>query len=500
VVSPDRRAPPRVGQLSAPPPRQAPAGFAAYLASRQAFFDTLAPHADRWVRRNAHYHRLLRRLAAHYVPPGASVLELGCGTGDLLAALAPARGVGIDLSAQMVAQARAKHPRLAFHHMPAEELDLGGERVDYVVLSDLVGHLYDIRRVLERLRVVCHPGTRIVISWHSRLWQPPLRLAERMGLKPRLPQQNWTTPEDVINLLDLAGFEAMHRRSHILAPKRIPWLARWLNQYLVHLPGFRWLGLTNWIVARPLGLAPSPAPPYTVSVVCPCRNEAGNIEPLVRRLPTMGAHTELIFIEGHSRDATLAECQRVAAAYPERDIKVLVQEGIGKADATRLGLAKATGDIVMVLDADLSVSPEDLPQLYDTLAAGKAEFVNGSRLVYPMAAHAMGFLNLLGNRVFALLLGGILGQPLKDTLCGTKALFRRDADRIASLPAGFGDADPFGDFALLFGAAKLNLRIVEIPLRYQARTYGQTNISRFADGWLLLKLTAAAARRLLFLR
>lgn len=477
--------------------RRPPTDFRHYVERCRDFFDRFAPVAEVWAQRNPEYHRLVRSLAKYYIPPRARVLEIGCGTGDLLAALSPSDGLGLDLSGEMIRLAEKKHPGLRFRQMVAEELDLSGERFDYIILSDLLGYLHDIREVFGRLRAVCHARTRLVIHWYSRLWQPVIWLAELLGAKPRLPLLNWTTPEDVENLLYLAGFERVNRRGHVLLPKRVPGLTALANRYLAHLPGLRWLCLMNWVVARPVGMKLEPTP-LRVSVISPCRNEAGNIEPLVRRLPRMGSHTELIFVEGHSRDGTLEECQRIARAYPDRDIKVFVQEGIGKGDAVRLGFARATGDVLMILDADLSVAPEDLPQFYELLANAQGEFVSGSRLVYAMDGRAMRFLNLLGNRVFALLLSSILGQPIKDTLCGAKALLREDYARIAANRHYFGDVDPFGDFDLIFGAAKLNLRMVEVPIRYRARVYGQTNISRFTHGWLLLSMTARAAARLLF--
>jgi glycosyltransferase involved in cell wall biosynthesis len=273
-------------------------------------------------------------------------------------------------------------------------------------------------------------------------------------------------------------------------------ISRFANRFLAHLPVFRWFVWTNWVVARPIPRA-APVPP-SVTVVCPCRNEEGNIVQAVRRLPALGSHTELIFVEGHSKDGTLEECRRVAAAHPEVDIKVMVQSGKGKGDAVRLGFAHATGDMLIILDADLSVAPEDLPQFYDAMVSGAGEFVMGSRLVYTMDPKAMRFLNLLGNRFFGLLLSVLIGQPIKDTLCGTKVIWREDYAHLAAGRSHFGDFDPYGDFDLIFGAAKLNLRIVEIPVRYRERTYGAPNISRFADGWLLLRMSALAAGRLFF--
>jgi SAM-dependent methyltransferase len=469
-----------------------------YLQTWERFFDGHASEVLRWRHRNAGYHAAIAAIARFYIPPGARVLEIGSGTGDLLAALNPSDGVGVDISSEMIRLAASRHHQIRFRQMPAERLDLPGEEFDYIVLSDMVGYFYDIRQVFERLRSVCHFRTRVVIHWYSRLWQPVLALAEWLGLKYPQPLLNWTTPEDMANLLYLAGFEVVHSRGHVLLPKRVPGLTGLANRYLAHVPGFRWLCLTKWIVARPVGLQYQGSPPR-VSVVCPCRNESGNIEHIVKRLPSMGGRTELIFVEGHSKDDTLEQCRRVAAANPDRDIKVVVQDGEGKADAVRLGFAKARGDIFMILDADLSVAPEDLPQFYEAVVGGKGEFVSGSRLVYAMDPGAMRFLNLLGNKFFAVVLRRLAGQPIKDTLCGTKVFWRSDYQKIAHMRAEFGGNDPFGDFDLIFGAARLGLKIVEIPVRYRERTYGETNISRFAHGWLLLRMSFRAARALLFI-
>ena len=474
-----------------------PANVEEYLRNWESFFDQYAAQVDQWQRRNSGYHRAIASLARFYTLERAKVLEVGSGNGDLLAALNPSEGLGIDISGEMVRLAAGKYPHLKFQQMSGERLDLPAQKFDFIVLSDLVGYLYDIRLVFERLRTVCHSRTRLIINWYNRLWQPILQLAEKVGLKYPQPLVNWTTPEDIINLLYRAGYEVVHRRGHVLLPKQVPLLSAIANRYLAHLWGFRWLCLTNWVVARPLGLEHVDA--NRVSVICPCRNEASNIRHLVQRLPQMGSHTELIFVEGHSRDDTLDQCRAVAASMPDKDIKVFTQKGRGKGDAVRLGFSEASGDILMILDADLSVAPEDLPQFYNALVGGRGEFINGSRLVYAKDPKAMRFLNLLGNKFFALLLTRLLGQPVKDTLCGTKVLYRNDYDRIARGRDYFGDFDPFGDFDLLFGAAKQNLKILEVPVRYRHRTYGTTNISRFTHGWLLLQMCVHAARKLLFI-
>jgi len=475
-----------------------PTRMGEHLGEVEEFFDHYALSVEKWRRRNEGYHRAISSLCSFYIPASARVLEIGSGTGDLLAATQPLRGLGIDISPEMVRLATSKHPDLEFRCMAAEFLDCGGEKFDYIILSDLVGFLYDIRLVFERLRSACHAQTRIIIHWYSLLWQPILALAERTGMKYPLPILNWTTKEDLANLLYLADFEVLRSRPHILLPKHVPLLTRFVNRFLTPLPLIRQFALTNWVVARPMRLTEN-RPVPTVSVICPCRNEAGNIQQIVERLPNIGSHTELIFVEGHSKDNTLDECRRVAANTPEKDIKVLVQEGRGKGDAVRLGFAKATGDILMILDADISVAPEDLVDFYDALVSGKGDFINGCRLVYSMDSRAMRFLNLWGNKFFALLLSKLMGQPVKDSLCGTKVLWRKAYLDIAAGRTYFGALDPFGDFDLLFGAAKLNMKIIDIPVRYRERTYGSTNINRFADGSLLMRMCNKAAAKLFFI-
>jgi glycosyltransferase involved in cell wall biosynthesis len=261
---------------------------------------------------------------------------------------------------------------------------------------------------------------------------------------------------------------------------------------------FKLLALTNVIVALPKAQRGPLSEEPLVSVVIPARNESGNIPHIFTRTPEMGRGVELVFVEGHSKDDTFAAIEKAIADHPERRCKLLQQTGVGKGDAVRTGLAQASGDVLMILDADLTVPPEDLPRFYEVLCSDKGEFVNGVRLVYPMEKQAMRFLNLVGNKFFSLTFSWLLGQPIKDTLCGTKALRKADYERIAANRAHFGDFDPFGDFDLLFGAAKLNLKIVEVPIRYRERTYGTTNIQRWKHGWLLLKMVLFAARRIKF--
>lgn len=441
------------------------------------------------------------RLAHHYnllIPADARVLEIGCGEGDLLALLHARDITGIDLSPRRIAAARARLPHGRFEVQAGERLDPAtlGRPFDFIIISDTLNLAADVQQLFARLHLVSHACTQLVVNFQNSLWRPLLSLTELLGLKSRQPENSWLASSDVLNLLRLGGWTPVTRDGRILLPFGTLGIATLLNRWAA--PLLQWFCLTVFITARRENARTSDPASLRVSVVIPARNEAGNIAAAVERVPPMGAGVELIFVEGHSRDDTWEQIRRVAAAHPDKAIRCLRQPGKGKGDAVRAGFAAATGDVLMILDADLTMPPEELPKFLDVIARDRADFANGVRLVYPMERRAMQFLNLCANKSFGLIFTWLLGQPVKDTLCGTKVLRREDYARIAANRAHFGDFDPFGDFDLLFGAARQSLRIADVPIRYRERTYGTTNIQRWRHGWLLLRMVLFAARKLKF--
>ena len=457
-------------------------------AELATFFDGFASDDARWRRRNSGYHDWIAQLHRFQIPPGARVLEIGSGSGDLLAALEPSLGVGVDVSAAMVELARSQHTELRFEHIAGEELDFG-TTFDYIVLSDLLPYVHDLVALFDRVAAHSHPSTRIVIHSYSRLWRPAIRAAELLRLKPAKPIRNWIAPEVIKNLLTLADLEVVSEARRMLLPKRVPFLNLAVNGFVGSIWPFTHLCVTYWIVARPRAQDRRDEP---LSIVCPCRNERGNIAEIIRRVPYGPREAELLFVEGGSSDGTREEIEAQIAAHAGDDLRLVTQPGRGKGDAVRAGFADAQHEVLAILDGDLSVRPEDLPKFVRACAEGRGDLVNGTRLVYDMEPGAMRFLNMVGNKMFRWLFKGITGQLVTDTLCGTKVLRRQDYARIAEGRSYFGEFDPFGDFDLLLGAARLNMKIVDMPVRYQPRTYGTTNISRWRHGWLLLRMTAFA--------
>jgi len=355
----------------------------------------------------------------------------------------------------------------------------GGE----VILDNVIGDIPDLQTYFENLRKEISPETKILISYHNHVWEPGLNLASSLKLRKKLGIQNWITKDDLRNILKISGFEIVSSQT-------------------------RFYGITAITIARPCTINPQSLAinhKYSVSIIIPARNEEGNIKKIVPSIPKFGKWQEIIFVEGNSTDHTWSAISNlkflISKQIPnsndkkfKRAVKAYKQTGKGKADAVRLGFEKAKGDILMIYDADRTVPATDLPKFYNVLVRGIGEFANGSRLVYPMEAQAMQSLNKIGNEFFSAIFTKIFGQHFKDTLCGTKAIWKRDFLKMKKDYLNYLKIDPFGDFALIFSAIKHNLKVVEIPVRYKEREYGETNIRRFYHGLLLFKLAWIALK------
>jgi SAM-dependent methyltransferase len=462
-----------------------------HLAKIKAHFDQTAILSPQAIS----YRRLLARYFNLLIPEKATVLEIGCGAGELLACIKAKSKTGIDLSEDQISRARRRVPEADFIVANGETLELPGRLFDCIILSDAINLAADVQRLFERLQSVSHGETRLILNFHSNLWKPVVWLSTVAGLRRNQPECNWLTREDVVGLLKLSDWELIRFESRMLVPVQVLGFEMPINRWVAPL---LWpLCLVNFAIARPAPML-TVTKPRTVSVVIPARNEAGNIEGAVIRTPEMGEWTELIFVEGHSKDNTWDEIKRVAEKYSSRRIKILRQTGQGKGNAVREGFDLAEGELLMILDADLTMPPEELPKFYEAVVSRKCEFANGCRLVYPMEQRAMRFLNMCANKGFSLVFSWLLGQAVKDTLCGTKAMMAEAYKRIAANRSYFGEFDPFGDFDLLFGASKLNLKILDIPIRYRERVYGDTNIQRWRHGVLLFRMVLFAAKKLKF--
>ena len=475
--------------------------YSEYLEKKKdkirSFYDRDAPrYAAQWVAKNSYYYEQIKQLIATIIPPGKRVLDVGCGIGHILAHTSPAYGVGIDFSASMIAEARSRYPHLTFHTMDIEAASALNEKFDFVISANSITEMTDIRRCLKSIYQVMTPETRLVIIAYNYLWQPIIELGARLGMRPQSPTENWLTPQDIHGLLSSTDFEMIREGYRTMLPKQVPFLSALFNNFLVRMPLLRYLGFTYYTVARPLIAFENPQK-MTVSVVVPCKNEEGNIDEVVNRVPEMGGGTELIFVDDKSTDKTAEKIKKQIERHPERNIKFVEGPGIGKGAACRAGFANASHDIFMILDADMTVMPEVLPEFFELIVQGKGEFVNGSRLLYPMEEEAMRIANIIGNKLFAMLFTFILEQPIKDTLCGTKVVLRRDYHKLLEARDYFNSTDKWGDYDWIFGAARHNLKILELPVHYVSRKAGQTKMTgRLRNAWIMLKMCRVAFLKL----
>ena len=452
----------------------------------------IAARRESWINRNKYYYELLNRLFRFLVEPEKRVLSVRCGTGNLLTVVRPSNGKGIEICREIVDIAQLRNPSFEFavafpDKQEFQQAFKPDETCDDILFND-IGDTVDVLQALRNLRPLCQRHTRVLVTTYNHLWEPFVTFAEWVGMKVPRTAQNWLSTTDIRNLLKLAGFEALETHRIVLLPKYLPLLSGFFNRFCARLPFLNKLCMTQVVVARMLPPLVLPEK-LAVSVVIPCKNEKGNVEDAVRRIPPLAGRTELIFCDDQSTDGTAEEVLRVQSLYPEKNIRLEHGPGVCKSRNVWTGFDAATGDILMILDADLTTIPEELPYFVDVIVSGQAEFVNGSRLVYPVPKGAMNGANMLGNKFFSVAFTYLLGQRVKDTLCGTKVLWRSDWERIKPMLGRWGTEDRWGDYELLFGAAKLNLKILDLPVHYQERIYGSTKMTKvFRHGLVMLKM------------
>jgi hypothetical protein len=442
---------------------------------------------QKFYKKNRYYHNNIEELAKHLVPSDVSVLEYSTKCGELLRSLPNKTKLGVEFDLSF-------KTKTIQHYYEFKKKK--AEKYDYVLFSHTFSQAVDAQTLIRLSKANIHSDTKVIVFYFNFLWKPVLDFAEKMGLKsPDIHEPNWFSKDDMNNMFALEDFEVVKSGKRFIVPYYIPAISDFINKYISPLPIFNSLALIQYVVYRPKAIPRD----YSVSIIIPARNEAGNMKGVIKKIPKLSKKMEIVFVEGHSTDATYETIENEMKRY-KGNIKTSLykQKGKGKGDAVRLGFEKASNDLLMILDADLTVDPNELPKFYDAVANGYGEFVMGSRLVYPMEDQAMRTLNYFGNKFFSIIFSFLLGQRTKDTLCGTKVLTKENYQKIAKNRKYFGNFDPFGDYDLIFGAAKLNLKIVEIPIRYKERTYGTTNISRFRHGFLLFQMIFFAAKKIKF--
>lgn len=451
-------------------------------------FDLIAKDYDGWKKKNSYYYNSLRSLVRRVVRSDSKVLEIGCATGEILACSNPSVGVGIDVSSRMIEIAKKKFPQHTFICSAIENFEYSGT-FDYIIMVDLIDHVYDIIDVFESVYKFCHPNTKIILATINPWWEPVLSLLEKVKLKMPEGPHNFIEKRNLIKVIEFLDFTVSYSGYLLLFPVSFP-----LISFLANTIGVKIWGLNKFSLVQYMVLRPSPKNNnnfgFGCSVIIPCYNEAENIEEVITRIPKMGKETEIIVVNDGSTDETanIVRCLQ----KKHKGLKLIdYPENKGKGVAVEKGFNAATQQILMILDADMSVLPEVLPRFFNLLNKGGYDFINGTRMIYPMQDQAMRFLNLLGNKISGLIMTFLTGQNLTDTLCGTKALYKKDYKYIKM------GLHKWGDFDLLFGTAKLGNKIVEIPVHYMSRKAGESKMKPLKHGLHVLKAYGVGFKKLI---
>lgn len=447
----------------------------------------------KYYKLNFYYHYWIEKTVLELIPRNASVIEFGSRGGELLSRLPNKVKLGVEFDSNYSpAKKSGKSEVISFVKFSKNKRIT---KYDYVLISHAFSTISDVQSFIKSLDRISKVDTKVIVFYFNYFWKPFLDLAEKIGLKlPNEGVPNWLSQHDIDNFFYIEDFEKVKSGGKFIAPYRIPFISEFINRFIAQLPFLNDLTLIRYSVYK----VPTTVRDYSVSVIIPARNESGHMKGVIKKIPKFGKKQELIFVEGHSKDDTYEVIKGEIDKNKKVKAFLYKQKGKGKGDAVRLGFSKAKNELLMILDADLTVDPIELPKFYEAVKKGKGELVMGSRLIYPMEKQAMRTLNILGNKFFSWAFSFLLDQKVKDTLCGTKVLLRDNYKKIEKNRSLFGDFDPFGDYDLIFGSAKLNLKIIEIPIRYKERTYGTTNISRFRHGFLLLQMVFFAAKKLKF--
>lgn len=450
-----------------------------YISEIKEYFDKLAPHYDYWKRKNSYYHCEIERFYKELIPKGKKILEIGSATGDLLNKLNPDYGVGLDISKNMIDISKSRYPRLLFFNTTIEDYKIDTD-FDYIIISNLLEYLFDLYDFFSLLRTMISNYTKVVITSVNPLWRPVIKILTFLKLRSPTDMKNFVTYKDIENILNIIGFEVIDSGYRLFLPKRIILISYLFNKLFTRTPFLRNFCLLQYSVVRPKQRNYMDTK-LSCSVVIPCYNEEMNIEKCISSIPDMGSHTEIIVVDDGSRDNTAKKVREIQG-YKSNVKCISYVPNKGKGDAVKIGLDTAGGDILIILDADMSVLPKDLVKFYNVLASSQAEFANGTRMVYDMTPGAMKFINYLGNKMFGIVISFIIGQRNTDTLCGTKAFYKKDYNNFR-----MGQC-PWGDFDLLFEASRLKLKIVEVPVHYYPRLAGQSKMKVFKHGFMLLKM------------
>tara|TARA_B110000977_G_scaffold125183_1_gene160299 strand:+ start:1495 stop:2904 length:1410 start_codon:yes stop_codon:yes gene_type:complete len=345
---------------------------------------------------------------------------------------------------------------------------------DHIVIAD-IEHQKFITKNLIDLNEKIDNECRVIVLSKSIFWSTLINFYKK--IKNIGPDKNNFLPYSNLRKIFLnTNFEIVKNEKIIFFPFQFSLLTKFINQ-IFRFPVLNFFCMINLTVLKKVQKKNYQAEGKKISFIIPCKNEGGNIKFFYEKIINSTINAEFLFGNDNSSDNTLDEIKKLQQAIPNKEIKIYDGPGVCKSENVYKGINLASGEIILIYDADLTVSFDDLVNSINLLLKTDADFINCTRMIMPQQKNAMKFLNFYGNLFFAFLFSILFKQKITDTLCGTKIFFKKDWEQIKKYNNTWGAKDLWGDFDLLLGAYKNNLKIVENPISYTDRKEDETKMT-----------------------
>ena len=365
---------------------------------------------------------------------------------------------------------------------------------DTILISD-IEHQSNPTSSLLSLSKIIRDDTKIIIISRNLVWMIFIKLLK--SLFSFSPKKNNFLPYSYLdNLFSICNLEVIRNEKIITLPIYIPFFTNLINR-IFRLPLLNIFCLSNITILKKKDQNFSNNKDLRVSFIIPCKNEENNIKTFENEIKNSNQSNEYLFGDDNSMDKTIDEIDKLSKKLNNNKILKYNGPGVCKSENVYKGIELSSGDIIVVYDADLTVDFKDVEFSIDILKNTNADFINCTRMIYPQKDGAMKFSNFIGNSIFANLFSLLFRKKITDTLCGTKIFFKKDWVKIKKNITGLGVKDLWGDFDLLIGAYKNNLKITEVPVTYHERKEDNTKMtSVFLNGIRMLSIVLVAFYKL----
>ncbi len=352
---------------------------------------------------------------------------------------------------------------------------------DTVVISDIEHQLNPAKNLLNLSRIV-GDNTKIILLSKNMVWMILIKILKLFfSFSPK--KNNFLPSSYLDNLYSSCNLELIRQEKIIALPINIPFLTKIINR-IFRLPLLNFFCMSNIAILKKKIKNSSNHKDLKISFIIPCKNEQDNIKVFEQKINENTEPDEYLFGDDNSSDKTSDEIDKLIEKLSDKKIIKYNGPGICKSENVYKGIDLSSGDIIVIYDADHTVSFEDIKFSVSIMKKTNVDFINCTRMIYPQKDGAMKFANFIGNTIFASLFSLLFKKKITDTLCGTKIFYKKDWEKIKENTSQWGMKDLWGDFDLLIGAYKNNLKITEVPVTYYERRENETKMTSLISNTL----------------